>query len=96
MHNGKQTLNGNGGNKEIKVYRRRAKEEWKGDEKAHPREKSKKAVLLGPGRIISNLIKNRKEIAHNFLTSQKKSSAVAPYDLHRFVMPSESPFLWTS
>lgn len=40
----------------------------RGDERAHPSKKSKKAVV-GPGRNIYNWIKNRKETAHNFLTS---------------------------
>lgn len=45
-----------------KVVKRR------GDERARPREKRKKAVV-GPGRSIYNWIKNRIETAHNFLTS---------------------------
>lgn len=44
----------------------------RGDERAHSRKKSKKAVV-GPGRNIYNWIKNRKETAHNFLTSSEEA-----------------------
>lgn len=51
------------------IERKKKKTEWKeGDERAHPREKSKTA-LLRPSRNTDNWIKNRKKkIAHNLLT----------------------------
>lgn len=61
--------------------------EEEGDERAHPREKRKKAVLALAGILITGY---RKEATHNLLTPSEETLSMSFCDSHKFVLPLKS------